>query len=55
LTGYDDQDMALGQKAKLFVSQLTLENKLDAIRSAAPAYQISEELKVWIAVPNLRR
>jgi hypothetical protein len=49
ITTDDDQDTALGRKAKIFVNQLAIENKLDAIRSAAPAYQLSEELKVRAA------
>ena len=36
----------LGRQAKLFVGMLSLENKVDAFRSAAPPYQLSEELKV---------
>jgi hypothetical protein len=40
------QDTALGRQAKLFACALALESKLDAIRSAAPPYQLSDELKV---------
>lgn len=36
-----------GRQAKLFISILSIENKVDAFRSAAPPYQVSEELKVW--------
>jgi hypothetical protein len=46
------QDTALGRTAKVFVNLLVLENKLDTIRSAAPAYQLSEELKVTVIVLN---
>ena len=42
------QDNALGQQAKLFACVLSLENKVDAFRSAAPPYQLSNELKVSI-------
>src|ERR1700722_983127 len=52
ITTEDDQDTTLGRKAKIFVNQLAIENKLDAIRSAAPAYQLSEELKVRAAQNN---
>lgn len=34
------------QHGKLFAALLSLEGKLDNIRRAAPAYQLSEELKV---------
>ena len=40
------QDSAPGRQAKLFITILSLENKIDAFRSAAPPYQVSEELKV---------
>ena len=40
------QDSALGQQAKLFTCILSLENKVDAFRSAVPPYQLSDELKV---------
>ena len=42
------QDTALGPQAKLFVCVLSVENKIDAFRSAAPPYQVSDELKVRI-------
>jgi len=42
------QDTALGRQAKLFACVLSLENKVDAFRSAAPPYQLSDELKVSI-------
>jgi hypothetical protein len=42
------QDTALGRQAKLFASILSLENKVDAFRSAAPPYQLSDELKVSV-------
>lgn len=42
------QDTALGRQAKLFVCMLSVENKIDTFRSAAPPYQLSEELKVRI-------
>ncbi len=42
------QDTALGRQTKLFVCLLSLENKVDAFRSAAPPYQLSDELKVSI-------
>jgi len=41
-------DTALGRQVKLFVCVLALENKLDTIRSAAPPYKLSEELKTNI-------
>jgi len=40
------QDTAPGRQAKLFITILSLESKVDAFRSAAPPYQVSEELKV---------
>ena len=40
------QDTAPGRQAKLFITILSLENKVDALRSAAPPYQVSEELRV---------
>jgi len=40
------QETALGRQAKLFVCLLSVENKIDAFRSAAPPYQVSDELKV---------
>jgi len=40
------QDTAPGRQAKLFITILSLENKVDAFQSAAPPYQVSEELKV---------
>ena len=43
-----DQDTALGWQAKLFASILALENKVDTFRSAAPPYQLSDELKVCV-------
>jgi hypothetical protein len=46
------QDTALGRQAKLFVCVLALGNKLDNIRSAAPPYQLSEELKVRIVISS---
>ncbi|KAF8952144.1 hypothetical protein BDZ97DRAFT_1880774 [Flammula alnicola] len=39
------RDTALGRQAKLFVCVLSVENKIDAFRSAAPPYQVSDELK----------
>jgi len=42
------QDTALGRQAKLFACVLALENKVDAFRSAAPPYQLSDKLKVSI-------
>ncbi|KDR65174.1 hypothetical protein GALMADRAFT_44440, partial [Galerina marginata CBS 339.88] len=39
---------ALGRQAKLFVCLLSVENKVDAFRSAAPPYQVSDELKTNI-------
>ena len=44
------QDTPLGRQAKLFACILALENKLDTIRSAAPPYQLSDELKVCITI-----
>ena len=44
------QDTALGRQAKLFACILSLENKVDAFRSAAPPYQLSDELKVCVAI-----
>ena len=44
------QDSALGRQAKLFTCILSLENKVDAFRSAVPPYQLSDELKVCIAI-----
>jgi hypothetical protein len=40
------QDTAPGRQAKLFITILSLESKVDVLRSAAPPYQVSEELKV---------
>lgn len=40
------QDSALGRQARLFTCLLSVENKVDAFKSAAPPYQVSEELKV---------
>ena len=40
------QDTVLGRQAKLFIGMMSLENKVDAFRSATPPYQLSEELKV---------
>jgi hypothetical protein len=40
------QDTGPGQQAKLFITILSLENKVDAFQSTAPPYQVSEELKV---------
>jgi hypothetical protein len=40
------QDTAPGRQAKLFITILSLENKVDAFRSAATPYQVSEDLKV---------
>lgn len=42
-------DTALGRQAKLFICVLSLENKVDAFRSASPAFQLSEELKTNIS------
>lgn len=44
------QDAALGRQAKLFTRVLALESKLDTIRSAAPPYQLSDELKVCLMI-----
>ena len=44
------KDSALGRQAKLFVCILSVENKIDAFRSATPPYQVSDELKVRIAI-----
>ena len=44
------QDTALGRQAKLYACILSLENKVDAFRSAAPPYQLSDELKVCVAI-----
>jgi len=44
------QDTALCRQAKLFACILSLENKVDAFRSAAPPYQLSDELKVCISL-----
>ncbi|KJA14234.1 hypothetical protein HYPSUDRAFT_208899 [Hypholoma sublateritium FD-334 SS-4] len=41
-------DTVLGRQAKLFIGMMSLENKVDAFRSATPPYQLSEELKVNI-------
>jgi len=43
-----DQDTVLGQQAKLFSCILALENKVDTFQSAAPPYQLSNELKVCV-------
>ena len=43
-----DQDTALGRQAKLFACILALENKVNTFRSAAPPYQLSDELKVHV-------
>jgi hypothetical protein len=45
-------DAALGRQAKLFTraSVLALENNLDTIRSAAPPYQLFDELKVCLMI-----
>jgi hypothetical protein len=40
------KDTALGRQAKLLACVFVLENKLDTIWSAAPPYQLSEELPV---------
>jgi len=42
------QDTALVRQAKLFICVLSLENKVDAFRSATPPFQLSEELKVCL-------
>jgi hypothetical protein len=42
------QDTALGRQAKLFACILSLENKVDTFRSAAPPYQLSDEHKVCV-------
>jgi hypothetical protein len=44
------QDSALGRQAKLLACILSLDNKVEAFRSAAPPYQLSDELKVCIAI-----
>jgi hypothetical protein len=41
-------DTALGRQAKLFTCIMSLENKVDAFRSVAPPYQLSDELKTNI-------
>jgi len=41
-------DTVLGRQAKLFACILALENKVDTFRSAAPPYQLSDELKTNI-------
>ncbi|KJA16143.1 hypothetical protein HYPSUDRAFT_148190, partial [Hypholoma sublateritium FD-334 SS-4] len=38
----------LGRQAKLFVTLLSVENKIDTYRSAAPPFQVSEDLKTNI-------
>lgn len=43
------QDTTLGRQAKLFVSLLSVENKIDVFRSAAPPYQVTDELKACIS------
>lgn len=40
------QDSATGRQAKIFIAILSIENKIDTFRSAAPPYHVSEELKV---------
>ena len=47
------QETALGRQAKLFVCLLSVENKVDAFRSAAPPYQVSDELKVRVPTLSL--
>jgi len=47
------QETALGHQAKLVVCVLSVENKIDAFWLAAPPYQVSDELKVWIPNPIL--
>jgi hypothetical protein len=42
------QESALGRQAKLFVCLLSVENKIDTFRSAAPPYQVSDGLKTNI-------
>jgi hypothetical protein len=44
------QDTALGRQAKLFACVLALDSKLNTIRSAAPPYQLSDELKVCLMI-----
>jgi hypothetical protein len=46
------QDTALGRQAKLFACVLALENKVETIRSAAPPYQLSDELKVRMVISS---
>ncbi|PPQ73479.1 hypothetical protein CVT25_000159 [Psilocybe cyanescens] len=41
-------DTVPGQQAKIFITILLLENKVDTFQSAAPPYQVSEELKTNI-------
>ncbi|KAF8890256.1 hypothetical protein CPB84DRAFT_1940300 [Gymnopilus junonius] len=41
-------DSVLGQQAKLFIQLIRVENKLDALQSAAPPYTPSEDLKTNI-------
>lgn len=43
----------MGRQAKLFVALLSVENKIDTFRSAAPPFQVSEELKVWFSILSL--
>ncbi|KJA24006.1 hypothetical protein HYPSUDRAFT_136689, partial [Hypholoma sublateritium FD-334 SS-4] len=38
----------LGRQARIFVCLLSIENKMEAFQSAAPPYQVSEELKTNI-------
>ncbi|KJA12533.1 hypothetical protein HYPSUDRAFT_210423, partial [Hypholoma sublateritium FD-334 SS-4] len=38
-------DTVLGRQAKLFIGMMSLENKVDAFRSATPPYQLSDDLK----------
>lgn len=40
------QESAAGRQARLYIAILSIENKIDTFRSAAPPYQVSEELKV---------
>ena len=47
------QDTALGRQAKLFAFIMSIENKIDAFQSAAPPYQLSEELKVCFPIFSL--
>ena len=40
------QESAVGQRARLYITILSIENKIDTFRLAVPPYQVSDELKV---------